>query len=446
LFDALGEKLQGVFRSLRGQGTLNEGQVDAALRDIRLALLEADVHFRVVKQFLERVRTRATGQEVLKSLTPAQAVIRVVRDEMVALLGGDAPPRLQVSSRLPSVVLLTGLQGSGKTTTTAKLGRWLASGGRHPLLVSTDVYRPAARAQLQTVGAQANQKVHHPESLTDPTAILQSALQEARAVGYDVLLVDTAGRLHVNEELMRELEELKRVAEPSEVLYVADAMTGQDAVKSAEAFHRQVGITGIVLTKLDGDARGGAALSAAAVTGCPVKFAGTGEKVDGFELFDPARMVSRILGMGDVLGLIEKVEESVDREKAEELVRKLRRSEFTLEDYRDQMKQLRKMGPLDQVISMIPGLGGVKNVDVEGGEKEMRRTLAIIDSMTAQERREPSVLNGSRRKRIARGSGTSVEDVNRMLKQFVQARKLMKELGGGAGAMKRMAARLGQLR
>jgi signal recognition particle subunit SRP54 len=447
LFDALGEKLQGVFRSLRGHGTLNEGQVDAALRDIRLALLEADVHFRVVKQFLERVRARATGQDVLKSLTPAQAVVRVVRDEMVALLGGEAAPRIQTSSRLPSVVLMTGLQGSGKTTTTAKLGRWLTAGGHHPLLVSTDVYRPAAREQLRAVGAQAGQKVHHPEGVDDPKAILHSGLQEARAVGYDMLLVDTAGRLHIDDELMRELQELKRVAEPSEVLYVADAMTGQDAVKSAEEFHRQIGITGIVLTKLDGDARGGAALSAAAVTGCPVKFAGTGEKTDGFEVFDPARMAGRILGMGDVLGLIEKVEESVDREKAEELVRKLRRSEFTLEDYRDQMKQLRKMGSLEQVISMIPGLGSAaKNVDVEGGEKEMRRALAVIDSMTAQERREPSVLNGSRRKRIAQGSGTSVEDVNRVLKQFVQARKLMKGLGGGAGAMKRMAARLGQLR
>ena len=364
MFDTLGGKLQDVFRTLRGQGSLSEADVDQALRQIRLALLEADVHFKVVKQFLDRVRVRATGQEVLRSLTPVQAVIRVVRDEMVALLGGDEPPRIQTSARLPSIVLMTGLQGSGKTTTSAKLGRWLAKGGHHPLLVSTDVHRPAAREQLDTLGKQWDLKVHHPAG-DDPRAILRSAIAEARAIGHHFLVVDTAGRLHVDDELMGELAQLKADAQPSEVLYVADAMTGQDAVKSAEEFHRRIGITGIILTKLDGDARGGAALSAATVTGCPVKFAGVGERVDEFEIFNPGRMVGRILGMGDVLGLIEKVEEFADADQAAELVRKIRRNEFTLADYRDQLAQMKKMGPLDQVLAMIPGMGSAaKDVDI----------------------------------------------------------------------------------
>jgi signal recognition particle subunit SRP54 len=446
VFEALSDRLQGVFRSLRGQGSLSEAHVDAALREIRLALLEADVHFKVVKQFLENVRRKAMGQEVLKSLTPDQAVIRIVRDEMVELLGGASAARLQTAPRLPSVVLMTGLQGSGKTTTSAKLARWLAKAGHHPLLVSTDVYRPAAREQLRTLGQRSGLAVHHPEASNDPKNILRAALQEARSTGHEFVLVDTAGRLHIDDELMAELQELKALASPSEVLYVADAMTGQDAVRSAQEFEQRVGITGIVLTKLDGDARGGAALSAATATGRPVKFAGIGEKVDDFEPFDPSRMVSRILGMGDVLGLIERAEEVVDREKAEEMVRKLRRSEFTLEDFRDQMAQLRKMGPLDQVLSMIPGLGSMKGVDTQAGEDEIRRSVAIIDSMTPLERREPSVINGSRRKRIARGSGTGVDDVNRLLKQFVQARKLMKTLGGGGKAMKRLAARMPHFR
>ena len=445
MFESLSDKLQGIFRSLRGQGTLTEAHVESALREIRLALLEADVHFKVAKDFLERVRAQAMGQEVLKSLTPSQAVVRIVRDEMIALLGGAEEPRLRTSSRLPTVVLMTGLQGSGKTTTTAKLGAWLARGGHHPLLVSTDVYRPAARDQLRALGRQNGLKVHQPD-LADPRELLRSALVEARGVGHDFVVVDTAGRLHIDDELMAELQDLKALAEPSEILYVADAMTGQDAVRSADEFARRVGITGIVLTKLDGDARGGAALSAAAVTGRPVKFAGVGEKVSDLEPFRPDRMVARILGMGDVLGLIERVEETVDLEQAEALAGRLRRSEFTLEDYRDQLKQLRKMGPLDQVLSMVPGMGSLKGVDTEAGEREMKRAAAIIDSMTAVERREPSVLNGSRRKRIARGSGTSVEDVNRLLKQFVQARKLMKNLGGGSRALKRLAGRVPQFR
>jgi signal recognition particle subunit SRP54 len=447
MFETLTEKLQGAFRSLRGQGTLSESHVETALREIRLALLEADVHFKVVKDFLARVRERALGQDVLKSLTPDQAVIRVVRDAMIELLGGDTPPRLETSSRLPSVVLMTGLQGSGKTTSTAKLGRWLTNAGHHPLLVSTDVYRPAAREQLRSFGQQNGLKVHHPEGVNDPRALLRAALDEARAVGHEFVLVDTAGRLHIDDELMTELTQLKELAQPSEVLYVADAMTGQDAVRSAEEFHKRVGITGIVLTKLDGDARGGAALSAAAVTGQPLKFVGLGEKADAFELFQPERMVSRILGMGDVLSLIERAEQAIDRDKAEEMVRKLRRSEFTLEDFREQMTQIRKLGPLDQIVSMIPGMGQVKNVDTEAGEREMRRSAAIIDSMTQRERRDPAVINGSRRKRIAGGSGTTVEDVNRLLKQFAQTRKLMKTLGGGGSkAMKRLAARMPQFR
>jgi signal recognition particle subunit SRP54 len=446
VFETLSEKLQGIVRSLRGQGSLSESQVDAAMREVRLALLEADVHFKVVKAFVERVRARAVGQDVLKSLTPDQAVLRVVRDEMVELLGGAEPQRLRFSSRPPTVILMTGLQGSGKTTSTAKLAKWLAKGGHHPLLVSTDVYRPAAREQLRTLGDKSGLKVHHSEG-SEPRELLRSALAEARATGFDVVLVDTAGRLHVDDELMRELEDLKAIGEPAEILHVADAMTGQDAVRSAEEFHRRVGTTGIVLTKLDGDARGGAALSAASVTGCPVKFAGVGERVDEFEPFDAARMAGRILGMGDVMGLIERAEQAFDRDQAERMVEKLRRSEWSLEDFRDQMRQIRKLGPLDQVLSMLPGAGNLKGVDVDAGEREMRRSSAIIDSMTPDERLNPALINGSRRKRIAKGSGTRVEDVNRLLKQFVQARKMMKTLGGGGGkAMKRLAARLPQFR
>jgi signal recognition particle subunit SRP54 len=445
VFEALSDRLQGVLKTLRGQGVLSESQVDDALREIRLALLEADVHFRVTKELVERVRARAVGQDILKSLNPDQAVLRLVRDEMIEALGGPEAQPLVWSNRIPSVILMTGLQGSGKTTTTAKLGRWLKGRGRHPLLVSTDVQRPAAREQLRTIGKQADVAVHHPEPAS-PRQLALSALAEARALGHDTVIVDTAGRLHIDDALMAELAELREAAEPSEVLYVADALTGQDAVKSALEFNRKVGITGIVLSKLDGDSRGGAALSAASVTGRPVKFAGTGEKVDAFEPFEPARMVSRLLGMGDVLGLIARAEETVGRADAEAMARKLRRSEFTLEDYRDQLKQLRKLGPLDQVLAMLPGMGAIKGGDVERGERELGRTLAIIDSMTPGERADAGVINGSRRKRIAKGSGSSVEDVNRLLKQFAQARKLMKGLGSGSAAMKRLAARMPQFR
>jgi signal recognition particle subunit SRP54 len=445
VFESLSERLQGIFKTLRGHGTLSEAQVDAALKEMRIALLEADVNFRVVKEFLAKVREKATGQEVLKSLTPSQAVLRIVRDEMVTLLGGSLERPLESAPRPPTVVLMTGLQGSGKTTSCAKLGVFLSRGGHHPLLVSTDVNRPAAREQLRSLGEANDLKVYDSAG-NDPLELLRSALKEARALGHDFLIVDTAGRLHIDAALMAELHELRRIAEPQELLYVADAMTGQDAVRSAEEFHRQIGITGIVLTKLDGDARGGAALSAAAVTGRPIKFVGRGEKAGDFEIFQPERMVSRILGMGDVLGLIERAEEAFDRDTAEAMVKKLRRNEFTLGDYRDQLVQLRRMGPLDQVLSLLPGMGAVKGVDTEAGDKELRRSVAIVDSMTPLERREPSVVNGSRRKRIAKGSGTRVEDVNRLLKQFVQARRLMKSLGGGSKAMQRMAARLPQFR
>jgi len=447
MFEVLSEKLQAALRSLRGHGTLQPAQVDAALRQIRLALLEADVHFKVVKDFLDRVRDSASGQEVLKSLSPDQAVLRIVRDELLSVLGGAEPARLASAPRPPSIVLMAGLQGSGKTTSTAKLGAFLARGGHHPLLVSTDTQRPAAREQLRRLGQQAGLAVHHPEAAVPrPADLLRSALAEARAVGHDYVLVDTAGRLHVDAELMAELAELKALAAPNEVLYVADAMTGQDAVRSAEAFHRAIGLTGIVLSKLDGDARGGAALSAAAVTGCAVKFAGVGEKVEDLEPFDAARMVSRLLGMGDVLTLIERAEQAFDREAAEQLARKLRRSEFTFDDFREQMRQVSKLGSLEQVLSMLPGAGALKNVDVAAGEREMRRSGAIIDSMTPRERAEPALINGSRRKRIARGSGTSVADVNRLLRQFAQARKLMKTMGGGGKAMRRLAAQLPQFR
>jgi len=440
MFESLSQRLQDVFRSLRGQGVLNEARVDAALREIRLALLEADVHFKVVKQLLARVREKAIGQEVLKSLTPDQAVLRIVRDELVEVLGGAPAPRLARGSRVPASVLMTGLQGSGKTTTSVKLAAWLSRSGHHPLLVSTDVYRPAAREQLRSYAAQAGLPVHHPES-DDPLAILRSALTEARSVGHEYLIVDTAGRLHVDDELMQELVELRGVCEPSEVLYVADAMTGQDAVRSAEEFGRRIGMTGIVLSKLDGDARGGAALSAAAVTGCPVRFAGVGEKPADLEPFQPERMVGRVLGAGDVLGLIERAEQAIDHEQAARSLERLRRNEFTLEDYRDQLRQLGKLGSLQQVLEMLPGVGGrIKGVDTERGERELKLAGVIIDSMTLRERRDPGVINGSRRRRIAAGSGTRVEDVNRLLKQFQQARKMMKGMGGGKGKLKRLAS------
>ncbi|MGB9605673.1 MAG: signal recognition particle protein [Bryobacteraceae bacterium] len=419
-----------MFKNLRGEGKLTEANMEAALREIRIALLEADVHYRVVKQFIEDVRQKALGQEVITAFSPAQQVIKIVRDELVKMLGSHHS-RLRFASEPPSVMLLVGLQGSGKTTTTGKLARMLSREGHSPLMVSVDVYRPAAREQLSVIGRQIGLPVYEGEA-SDPIELARAARREAALSGRDVLLVDTAGRLHIDDQLMSELEQLKKLLAPSEVLFVADAMTGQDAVRSAEEFHKRLGITGVILTKMDGDARGGAALSIRSVTGQPIKLVGTGERFDALEPFHPDRIASRILGMGDVLSIIEKVEQSIDQRKAEEMQRKLLENEFTLEDFRDQLRQLRKLGPLESLLSMIPQVGplkGLKNVEVD--EKEITRVIAIIDSMTPEERANHMIINGSRRRRIARGSGTSVQEVNRLLKEYAQMRKMMKSFSGG---------------
>jgi signal recognition particle subunit SRP54 len=433
MFDSLGARLQAVFKTLRGEGRLTELNIEAALREIRLALLEADVNFKVVKAFVDRVRDRAMGQDVLGSLSPSQQVVRIVRDEMVALFG-DAGGGLQPSASRPRVILLLGLQGAGKTTTAGKLALWLAKQGRHPLLVSTDVKRPAAIQQLNVVGEKAGVRVHDPADELDPVARASGALKEAGNLGFDVVIVDSAGRLHIDDELMNELVAIRDVTDPADRLYVADAMTGQDAIKSAGEFNRRIGVTGVVLTKLDGDARGGAALSVVSVVGVPIAFVGSGERLEDLELFHPERVVSRVLGMGDVLSLIEKAEAAIDHDDAARLEQKIRSNEFTLEDFRDQIKTIRKMGPLEQIMGMLPGMGQIKALaDDKPDEKQMSRIEAIINSMTPDERRKQHIINGSRRKRIAKGSGTTVEEVNRLLKQFVQMQKMLKMLGGMAG-------------
>jgi signal recognition particle subunit SRP54 len=442
MFDALSTRLQDVFKSLRGEARLTEATIEAALREIRMALLEADVNFKVVKAFVDRVRDKATGQDVLRSLTPAQQVVRIVRDEMIALFG-DAAGGLQPTSRSPRPILLLGLQGSGKTTTAGKLGTWLTRQGRHPLLVSTDVRRPAAIQQLSVLGQQANLRVFDPAGELDPVRRASGAMAEAKNLGYDVVIVDTAGRLHIDDELMTELQAIKDAVQPSDLLYVADAMTGQDAIKSAGEFNRRVGVTGVTLTKLDGDARGGAALSVVAVVGVPIAFVGTGERLEDLEPFYADRLVSRLLGMGDVLSLIEKAEQVIDQEDAARLEQKIREDDFTLEDFRDQLRTIRKMGPLESILGMIPGMGNLKQLaENKPDEKQLSRVEAIISSMTPAERDDYRIINGSRRKRIAMGSGTSVEEVNRLLKQFQQMRKMLKSLGGmaggGKGAMKRL--------
>jgi signal recognition particle subunit SRP54 len=439
MFDSLSDRLQGVFRSLRGEARLTEETVEAALREIRLALLEADVNFKVVKAFIDRVRDRAVDQEVLKSLTPAQQVVRIVRDEMLALFG-DTQGGLPASAARPRVILLLGLQGSGKTTTSGKLGRWLAKQGKHPLLVSTDVRRPAAIEQLNVVGKQAGVKVFDPSGEKDPVRRTTGAMTEARNSGFDTIIVDTAGRLHIDDELMDELQAIKAAAAPTDLLYVADAMTGQDAIKSAGEFNRRVGVTGVVLSKMDGDARGGAALSVVGVVGVPIAFVGSGERLQDLEPFHPDRVVSRVLGMGDVLSLIEKAEEAVSQEDAEKLERKIRQDEFTLEDFRDQLQTIKKMGPLEHILGMLPGMGNLKELTANRekvDDKQLGRVEAIINSMTPKERGNHQLINGSRRKRIAKGSGTSVEEVNRLLKQFVQMKKMLKQIGGMAGLGKK---------
>ncbi len=446
MFDALSNRLQDVFRSIRGEARLTEATVETALREIRLALLEADVNFKVVKAFVDRVRDRALDQEVLRSLTPGQQVVRIVRDEMLALFG-DAKGGLQPTDRRPRVLLRLGLQGSGKTTTSGKLGRWLKAQGRHPLLVSTDVRRPAAIQQLNVLGEQAGLRVHDPAGELDPVVRAKGAVAEARNLGFDVVIVDTAGRLHIDDTLMTELEAIKAAVEPVDLLYVADAMTGQDAIKSAGEFNRRVGVTGVVLSKLDGDARGGAALSVVSVVGVPIAFVGSGERLEDLEPFHPDRVVSRLLGMGDVLSLIEKAEAAIDVEDAQKLEQKLRSNEFTLEDFRDQLRTIRKMGPLESILGMLPGMGTLKELAAQKpDEGQLNRVEAIINSMTPHERRRHDVINGSRRKRIARGSGTSVEEVNRLLKQFVQMRKMLKQLGAMQGGGKGMRGAMRALR
>ncbi len=433
MFDSLGTRLQDVFKTLRGERTLTPESVEAALREIRLALLEADVNFKVVKAFVDRVRDRAMGQDVLRSLSPSQQVVKIVRDEMLALFG-NAEGGLQPTSKRPRVVLLLGLQGAGKTTTAGKLGKWLVAQGRHPLLVSTDVKRPAAIEQLNVVGAKASVRVYDPPGELDAVARARGALTEAGHLGFDVVIVDSAGRLHIDDELMTELVAIRDVTDASDRLYVADAMTGQDAIKSAGEFHRRVGVTGVVLTKLDGDARGGAALSVVSVVGVPIAFAGSGERLEDFEPFHPERVVSRVLGMGDVLSLIERAEAAIGEGDAERLEEKIRSNEFTLEDFRDQLRTIKKMGPLEQIMGMLPGMGNIKALaENKPDEKQLSRVEAIIGSMTPDERRKQHIINGSRRKRIAKGSGTSVEEVNRLLKQFVQMQKMLKSLGGMAG-------------
>ena len=439
MFQVLGSRLQDVFGSLRREVRLTPEAVERTLREIRLALLEADVNFKVVKAFIDRVRDRATEREVLDSLTPSQQVVGIVRDELLQLFG-ESGAGLSTAEQRPQVVLLVGLQGSGKTTTTAKLGRWLTGQGRHPLLVSTDVRRPAAIEQLAILGRQAGLRVHDGGS-EDPVRRATSAVSEARQLGFDAVLVDTAGRLHVDDELMEEIVAIRDAVTPSDLLFVADAMTGQDAVRSAGEFNHRLGVNGVVLTKLDGDARGGAALSVVSVVGVPVTFAATGERMGDLEPFRPDRLVSRLLGMGDVLSLVERAEQAIDSDDAASMATRIRRNELTLDDLKQQMRAVGRMGPLSQVLGMIPGLGSrIPDADVD--PSALTRMVAIIDSMTVQERRSPAVLNGSRRRRVARGSGTTVQEVNRLLRQFAQMRKMLKTVGGLSrrkGKRRRMA-------
>jgi signal recognition particle subunit SRP54 len=433
MFENLSDKLQRVFKNLRGEGKLTAENMETALREIRVALLEADVHFRVVKQLIENIKQKAMGQEVLNALSPGQQVVKIVHDELVHILGTHQS-KLRFANEPPTVIMIVGLQGSGKTTSTGKLARFLSKNGHSPVMVSVDVYRPAARKQLSVIARDLKLPIYEgaPEQAANPVELARGGRKEAMQTGRDTLLVDTAGRLHIDEELMTELKQLKELLNPTEVLFVADAMTGQDAVRSAEEFHKQLGITGVILTKMDGDARGGAALSIRTVTDQPLKFVGVGEKFDALEPFHPDRVANRILGMGDVLSLIEKVEQNIDQKKAEEMQRKLIENEFSLEDFRDQLRQLRKLGPLESLLGMMPQMGPFKDLkNVKVDEKEITRVVAIIDSMTRNERHNHMIINGARRRRIARGSGTSVQEVNQLLKQYAQARKMMKTFSGG---------------
>jgi signal recognition particle subunit SRP54 len=436
-FESLADRLQNVFGKLRGKGKVSENDIADAMREVRLALLEADVNFKVVKEFINKVKERAIGQDVLKSLTPGQQVIKVVNDELTALMGGTQA-KIAVANKPPTVVMMVGLQGAGKTTTTGKLARHLQKQNRKPLLVACDIYRPAAIKQLQVLGEQIQAPVFTMGDQKSPVEIARAAMEQAGANHNDYVLIDTAGRLHIDETLMDELKQIREAVKPDEILLVVDAMTGQDAVNVSESFNSQLELTGVVLTKLDGDTRGGAALSVKAVTGKPIKFAGMGEKMDALEPFHPERMASRILGMGDVLTLIEKAQTNVDEEKARELERKMRKDEFTFEDFLDQMEQVRKMGPLEDLLGMMPGMNKVKGLkDLKVDERQLGQVEAIVKSMTKNEKLKPDMINASRRKRIADGSGTSIQQVNRLLKQFEDMKKMMKQFSGMSGKMKK---------
>ena len=432
MFDNLQDKMDRVFKTLRGEATLNEWHIDNALKEIRVALLEADVHFKTVKEFTNRVREKAVGEDVLTAFSPAQQVTKIVRDELQNLLGGNEVGLALVGS--PAVVMMVGLQGSGKTTTSGKLAMHLKSRGRRPLLVPCDVYRPAAIDQLRIVANNVKVPFYEIGDNRNPVDIAQKALSEAKTLLYDTVILDTAGRLHIDDELMQELQTIKTDARPSEILFVADAMTGQDAVKSAKEFDERLGVTGIVLTKLDGDARGGAALSIKSVVNRPIKFVGVGEKYADLDVFYPERMAQRILGMGDVLSLIEKVEAEVDKKEAARLAERVAKDKFTLEDLRSQLQQVKKMGPLSSLVGMIPGAGKINEDDID--EKAIVRMQAILDSMTKNEREFPQIINGHRKKRIAKGSGTSVQEINRLLKQYLQMKKMMRSFSKGFGARK----------
>jgi len=436
MFENLQEKLQRAFKTLRGQATLTEENIDEALREIRLALLEADVNFKVVKQLIDQIRAKAVGQEVMTALSPGEQVIKILRDELIVILGKDTA-KVKFASQPPTVVLMAGLQGSGKTTTSAKLAHWLKNGGHRPLLVSVDVYRPAAREQLKVVAQAVTANLYEGHVAEANTATVERLVKEARreavVTGCDVLVVDTAGRLHIDEQLMDEMQSLKRLLNPSEILFVADAMTGQDAVNSAEEFHKKLSLTGVVLTKMDGDARGGAALSIRQVTGQPIKFIGVGEKYDALEPFHPDRIVSRILGMGDILSLIERAEQQIDKKKAQEMATKaLSGDGFSLEDFRDQLRSVKKMGSMKSLMGMLPSIGpfsGLQKAADQVDEKQIDRVEAIINSMTRHERNHHEVINGSRRKRIARGSGTTIQEVNNLLRQYAQMKKVFRDMG-----------------
>src|SRR3989441_10375573 len=454
MFESLSDKLKRTLKNLRGEGVLTKEHVDAALREIRLALLEADGNYKVAKDFIASVKAKAEGQQVWLELKPSEQVVKIVFDELVELLGGQSS-RLVFTKTSPNVVMIVGLQGSGKTTSTGKIARWLSQNQqRKPLLLSTDVYRPAAREQLKVIAKATGQSIFEKPETNDPLELTRAALQHARDTGYDTLLIDTAGRLHIDDELMEELVSIKSETHPVEILFVADAMTGQDAVRSAEEFHARLGITGVVLTKMDGDARGGAALSIRQVTGQPVKFVGVGEKYDALEPFYPDRVAQRILGMGDVLSLIEEVQTKVDQSEAEEQLKKLQKNEFTLEDFRSQLRQVKKLGSFSKIMKLLPDqlLGGIgmPQMDEEQTkqmEKEMKRTESIIDSMTSEERTDHKILNANRRRRIARGSGTTVAEVNKLIKQYTEMRQMMRQLSssgmfGGSGLKGKMMRRM----